>query len=147
MRETYRTRSEEETIALGETLAARLGPRSLVLLIGGLGAGKTTIAKGIVKGLGAAHPDEVSSPTFTLVHEYGDPPAVYHVDLYRLDERLELDSLGLDEILDRDAVVLVEWGDRFASFWPEDRFEIELRRVGDDEREIAVRRLPEAARR
>ncbi len=147
MRETYRTRSEEETIALGETLAARLGPRSLVLLIGGLGAGKTTIAKGIVKGLGAAHPDAVSSPTFTLVHEYGDPPAVYHVDLYRLDERVELDSLGLDEILDRDAVVLVEWGDRFASFWPEDRFEIELRRVDGEEREIEVRRLPEAARR
>ena len=147
MRETYRTRSEEETIALGETLAARLGPRSLVLLIGGLGAGKTTIAKGIVKGLGAARPDAVSSPTFTLVHEYGDPPAVYHVDLYRLDERVELDSLGLDEILDRDAVVLVEWGDRFASFWPEDRFEIELRRVDGDEREIEVRRLPEAARR
>lgn len=145
MRETYRTRSEEETVALGEKLAARLVPQSLTLLIGGLGAGKTTIAKGIVKGLGAAEPSDVSSPTFTLIHEYGDPPAVYHVDLYRLDESSELESLGLDELLDREAVVLVEWGDKFPGYWPEERFEIELRRVDGEEREIEFRKLPEAA--
>ena len=79
----FHTQSEDETIAAGEKLAAELPPKTAVLLIGNLGAGKTTLAKGIVKGLGAAQPDEVSSPTFTLIHEYS--PSVYHIDLYRLD--------------------------------------------------------------
>ena len=130
------TRSEEETIALGEMLAAELPAKIAVLLIGNLGAGKTTLAKGIVKGLGAADPDEVSSPTFTLIHEYG--PAVYHVDLYRLDRAEQVASIGLDEIFERAAVVLVEWGERFPELMPEERVEIRLRAVGEDEREIQI---------
>ena len=130
------TGSEEETIALGESLAAELPAKIVVLLIGNLGAGKTTIAKGIVKGLGAAHPDEVSSPTFTLIHEYG--PNVYHVDLYRLDRAEQVSTIGLDEIFERRAVVLVEWGERFPELMPEERVEITLRAVGGDEREIFI---------
>ena len=130
------TRSEEETVALGEELAAELPAKCVVLLIGNLGAGKTTLAKGIVKGLGAAHPDEVSSPTFTLIHEYG--PKVYHIDLYRLDRAEQVASIGLDEIFDRAAVVLVEWGERFMELMPEDSVEITLRSVGGDEREILI---------
>jgi tRNA threonylcarbamoyladenosine biosynthesis protein TsaE len=130
------TRSEEETVALGEELAAELPAKCVILLIGNLGAGKTTLAKGIVKGLGAAHPDEVSSPTFTLIHEYG--PKVYHVDLYRLDRAEQVASIGLDEIFDRDAVVLVEWGERFIELMPVERVEIRLRAVGDGEREILI---------
>ncbi len=137
----FRTRSEEETVALGERLARRLAPGSVVLLIGEIGAGKTTLAKGIVKGLGAADPEEVSSPTFTLIHEYGDPVRVYHVDLYRLEEPREAEALGLDEILERDAVVLVEWGEKFPGLWPEKRVEIRLRRLDGDERQIEVRGL------
>lgn len=133
---TIHTQSEEETIALGETLARELPPKIVVLLIGNLGAGKTTIAKGIVKGLGAAHPDEVSSPTFTLIHEYG--PAVYHVDLYRLDRAEQVASIGLDEIFERRAVVLVEWGERFPELMPGERVEITLRAVGEGEREIRI---------
>ena len=110
--------SEAETIALGERLARELPPRGVVLLIGNLGAGKTTLAKGIVNGLGAAVPDEVSSPTFTLIHEYGGG-RVYHVDLYRLDEPREVATLGLDELFDRDALVLIEWGERFPQILPE----------------------------
>ncbi len=87
------TESEEETIALGEKLAGELPAKAVVLLIGNLGAGKTTIAKGIVKGLGAAQPAEVSSPTFTLIHEYS--PGVYHIDLYRLDTPAQVATLGL----------------------------------------------------
>lgn len=136
--ETYYTGSEEETIALGERLAQRLPRRGVVLLIGELGAGKTTLAKGIVHGLGAADPEEVSSPTFTLVHEYGDAPKVYHVDLYRISRATELESLGLDELLDREALVLVEWGERFPGLWPANRIEIRLRRLADDRREIRV---------
>ena len=130
------TQSEEETIAFGEMLAAELPPKMVVLLIGNLGAGKTTLAKGIVKGLGAAHPDEVSSPTFTLIHEYGT--RVYHIDLYRLDRAEQVATIGLDEIFERRAVVLVEWGERFPALMPEERVEIRLRTVGENAREISI---------
>lgn len=126
---TYRTASEAETIALGESLARELPRRAVILLSGHLGAGKTTIAKGIAKGLGAADPDEVSSPTFTLIHEHG---RLYHIDLYRLDTLKEVETLGLDEILDRDAIVLVEWGERFPEVFPPERIEIRLRAEGDE---------------
>jgi tRNA threonylcarbamoyladenosine biosynthesis protein TsaE len=132
----FHTQSEEETIALGETLAAELPPKAAVLLIGNLGAGKTTLAKGIVKGLGAAEPDEVSSPTFTLIHEYS--PSVYHIDLYRLDTPAQLATLGLDEIFDREAVVLIEWGEKFPALMPEMRIEIHLRTTGENSREIEI---------
>ena len=137
----YRTTSEAETIALGRELARTLPARAVVLLIGNLGAGKTTIAKGIVEGLGAAAPDEVSSPTFTLVHEYGGG-RVYHIDLYRIEVPREMATLGLEEIFERDAVALVEWGERFPQWMPEERIEIRLRAAGDDEREIEVTSLP-----
>ncbi len=134
-----RTGSEEETVAAGVELGRRLRPGTLVLLIGELGAGKTTLAKGIVKGLGAAEPEEVSSPTFTLIHEYGEPVRVYHVDLYRLEEAAEAAALGLEELLEREAVVLVEWGEKFPQLWPARRLEVRLRRLADETRLIEVR--------
>jgi tRNA threonylcarbamoyladenosine biosynthesis protein TsaE len=136
----FHTKSEEETVALGESLAAALPAKVVVLLIGNLGAGKTTLAKGIVKGLGAAQPDEVSSPTFTLIHEYS--PSVYHIDLYRLDKPAQVETLGLDEIFDRQAVVLIEWGERFPELMPENRIEIRLRTTGEDSREIEIIESP-----
>lgn len=136
---TYRTASEEETIALGEQLATTLPRKGVVLLIGNLGAGKTTLAKGIAHGRGAAEPDEVSSPTFTLIHEYG--AGVYHIDLYRLDEPRQVATLGLDELFDRDALVLIEWGERFPALMPAHRTEIYLRTVADESREIEVKHL------
>ncbi len=139
----YHTRSEEATIALGESLAAELPPKATVLLIGNLGAGKTTLAKGIVKGLKAAPPEEVTSPTFTLIHEYG--AGVYHIDLYRLDSAAQVATLGLDEIFDRCAVVLVEWGERFPELMPQERVEIRLRTTGENSREIEVAAHPPAA--
>jgi tRNA threonylcarbamoyladenosine biosynthesis protein TsaE len=131
----YLTKSEEETIALGEKLAQRLPSRAVVLLIGNLGAGKTTLAKGIVKGLGAAAPEDVSSPTFTLIHEYS--PTVYHVDLYRLDEEREVETLGLEEIFERDVVVLIEWGERFPCLMPAGHIEIRLEQKSGDIRQIS----------
>jgi tRNA threonylcarbamoyladenosine biosynthesis protein TsaE len=138
---SYRTRSEEETIAAGEEIARLLPPGAIVLLIGNLGAGKTTLAKGIVKGLGAAEPESVSSPTFTLVHEYGEDPRVYHIDLYRLEEPREVATLGLEELWDSGAMLLIEWGERFPNIWPQQRVEIHLQYLGMDEREIEVRFL------
>jgi len=139
----FHTESEEDTIALGEKLAAELPAKAVVLLIGNLGAGKTTLAKGIVKGLGAAQHDEVSSPTFTLIHEYS--PSVYHIDLYRLDREDQVATLGLDEIFDGNAVVLIEWGERFPRVMPADRIEIRLRATGENSREIEVSSTMEAS--
>jgi tRNA threonylcarbamoyladenosine biosynthesis protein TsaE len=132
----FHTASEEETIALGERIARELPRKAVVLLIGNLGAGKTTLAKGIVQGLGAAAAEEVSSPTFTLIHEYGE--RVYHIDLYRLDTAAEVATLGLDEIFDRDAVVLAEWGERFPELMPARRIEIRLDPEGEDGRRIEI---------
>src|ERR1051326_7045121 len=124
-RRVFRTFNEGETIALGEELGRHL-QRGVVLLIGNLGAGKTTLAKGMAQGLGAAPADEVSSPTFTLVHEYGGG-RVYHIDLYRLEEPREVATLGLEELFDREAVVLIEWGERFPQLIPDDHLEIHIR--------------------
>jgi tRNA threonylcarbamoyladenosine biosynthesis protein TsaE len=133
-----RTNSEDQTIALGEEIGRGLGRRGVVLLIGELGAGKTTIAKGIVKGLGAAAPEDVTSPTFTLIHEYGEDLKVYHVDLYRLEKASEVLSLGLDDLLDSGAVLLVEWGERFPALWPPDHIEIRMAWAEETVREVAV---------
>ena len=134
---SFETHSEDETIALGRQIAADLPKRAIVLLIGNLGAGKTTLAKGIINGLGAAQPEEVTSPTFTLIHEYGEG-RVYHVDLYRLDTPHQVATLGLEEILDREAVVLVEWGERFPDLFPAGRIEIHLQPLSDSVRQITV---------
>ena len=132
----FHTASEEETIALGERIARELPRKAVVLLIGNLGAGKTTMAKGIAKGLDAAAPEEVSSPTFTLIHEYGD--RLYHIDLYRLDTAAEVATLGLDEIFDSDAIVLIEWGERFPDLMPAQHIEIRLEPEGEDGRRIEI---------
>ena len=133
-----RTRSEEETIALGEEIARALPRPAVVLLIGDLGAGKTTLAKGIVKGLGAAAPEDVNSPTYTLIHEYGERDKVYHIDLYRLERVSEVQALGLDDLLASDAILLVEWGERFPELWPANPLEIRLAWTAEDVREITV---------
>ncbi len=143
----YTTNSEEETVALGRKLAATALPAAgLVLLIGNLGAGKTTLAKGIVEGRGVARQDEVSSPTFTLIHEYGDPPRVYHIDLYRLDDARQAANLGIDDLLlDAKALVLIEWGERFPELWPAERTEIRIARSpGSDQRTLDIRAANES---
>ena len=132
--QTFQTRSEEETIALGRRLAGEL-PRGVVLLIGNLGAGKTTLSKGIVAGFSGAPADSVTSPTFTLIHEYG---RVFHIDLYRLETEAEVESLGLDDLFDTAELVLIEWGERFPALMPPRRSEIRLRALSEDEREITV---------
>ena len=138
---SFETHSEEETIELGRKIARELPKRSVVLLIGNLGAGKTTLAKGIIDGLGAGSPEEVASPTFTLIHEYAGG-RVYHIDLYRLDTPAQVATLGLDEIfdhiLDDDAVALIEWGEKFRELMPADRIEITLSADGEQNRKIAI---------
>jgi tRNA threonylcarbamoyladenosine biosynthesis protein TsaE len=141
----FNTCSEEETRALGRQLADRLPERGVVLLIGDLGAGKTTLAQGIAEGRRAARTEDVSSPTFTLIHEYGDPVSVYHIDLYRLESLEEARRLGLEDIYDTDALVLVEWGERFPELLPRARIEIHIRHAGEHAREIEITTLQPGA--
>src|SRR5258707_14473407 len=133
------TESAEETIALGRTLAEMLAPPKLVLLRGDLGAGKTTLVKGIAAAFEAAAEEDVTSPTFTLVHEYHGPRAnLYHIDLYRVDTQRELETLGLDDLRSENSILLIEWGEKFPRLhWD---MEIELEREGENGRRIKVKR-------
>jgi tRNA threonylcarbamoyladenosine biosynthesis protein TsaE len=140
MVEEFVTSSPEETIALGRRLAVRLAPPKLVLLRGELGAGKTTLVKGIAEGFHAASQENVTSPTFTLIHEYRSPGVnVYHIDLYRVDTPRELETLGLDDLAGANSVLLIEWGEKFERFVKERDVEIALERTGDSKRRIRVR--------
>jgi tRNA threonylcarbamoyladenosine biosynthesis protein TsaE len=131
------THSAEETIAFGRSLAAELAPPLIVLLRGDLGAGKTTLVKGIAEGFGAARAEDVTSPTFTLVHEYrGSHITVYHIDLYRIDTLRDLETLGLDDLLAPNCVLLIEWGEKFPRLQRDRNVEITLERVGETERRI-----------
>lgn len=136
----YQTHSAEETIALGRTLAHELAPLRLVLLQGDLGTGKTTLVKGIAEGLKAADQHDVTSPTFTLIHEYTGPETkVYHIDLYRVEKRRELDTLGIDELLtDEHNLLLVEWGEKFAQIVSAADGQIAITRVSDQDRKVKV---------
>lgn len=122
----FEARTEEEQIEIGEKIAALLPARAAVILTGDLGAGKTTLVKGIAKARTGISTDDVSSPTFTLIHEYGDPVSVYHIDLYRLESKAEIFGLGLDEIFDRDALMLIEWGERFEELFPPPLHHVEI---------------------
>jgi tRNA threonylcarbamoyladenosine biosynthesis protein TsaE len=139
MTREFTTRSPEQTIALGKELAAILAPPKLVLLCGELGAGKTTLVKGIAQGFQAASEEDVTSPTFTLVHEYRGPGAtLYHIDLYRVDTQRELETLGLDDLMGDESILLIEWGEKFARFQHEKDVKILLERVAEEERRINV---------
>jgi tRNA threonylcarbamoyladenosine biosynthesis protein TsaE len=131
----FTTQSGADTIEVGRKLAALLKPPQLLILRGDLGTGKTTLVKGIAKALDAAEADEVTSPTFTLIHEYdgaqdGRPVKLFHLDVYRLEGERQLETLGLDELLTPDALVLVEWGEKFKS--------IAITAEGGDARKITV---------
>jgi tRNA threonylcarbamoyladenosine biosynthesis protein TsaE len=132
------TNSSEETILRGREIGSRLKAPALVLLSGDLGAGKTTLTKGIASGLGAADEDEVTSPTFTLVHKYGRGAPVYHVDLYRIADFHDLETLGLEDVFSEKAVVIVEWPDKLTlrTDWPVVR--IRLEHVAEDTRRIVI---------
>jgi len=137
----YITHSAEETIALGRELAPTLKDARMVILRGDLGAGKTTLVKGIAEGLQAASRDDITSPTFTLIHEFRGPEVtLYHVDLYRLETERELLTLGLDELFAEPGnLVLLEWGEKFPRFQRERDVEIAIERRGEQERRIVIR--------
>ena len=133
------THSAEETIAFGRSLVERLAPPKIVLLRGDLGAGKTTLVKGIAAAFEAAAEEDVTSPTFTLIHEYRGPRAnLFHIDLYRIDTPRELDTLALDDLRSENSILLIEWGEKFPRFVSERDVEISLERAGENARRIRV---------
>lgn len=137
------THSGADTVEVGRKLMSLLAPPQLLILRGDLGTGKTTLVKGIAQALDAAEPDEVTSPTFTLLHEYdgmreGKPTKLFHLDVYRLEGERQLESLGLDELLTPDALVLVEWGEKFKSIRKKSTGEIAITSTGGDARKISV---------
>ena len=139
----FTTESGAETIEAGRKLAQLLTPPQLLILRGDLGTGKTTLVKGIAEALDAAEADEVTSPTFTLIHEYdgareGKPVKLFHLDVYRLEGERQLETLGLDELLTPDALVLVEWGEKFKSIRKKATGEIVIASTGGDARKITV---------
>jgi tRNA threonylcarbamoyladenosine biosynthesis protein TsaE len=126
------THSAEETVALGRSLAGMLAPPKMVLLRGNLGAGKTTLVKGIAEAFQAASAEDVTSPTFTLIHEYRSPDVnLYHIDLYRIDTPRQLESLALDDLIAANSILLIEWGEKFERFERERDVEIALTRVDE----------------
>lgn len=133
------THSPEETIAFGRSLTEMLSPPKLVLLRGDLGAGKTTLVKGIAAAFEAAEEDNVTSPTFTLIHEYRGPRAnLFHIDLYRIDTQRELDTLALDDLRSENSILLIEWGEKFPRFVRERDVEIALERADENSRRIRI---------
>ena len=143
----FASQSGKETIEVGHRIAELLTPPKFLILRGDLGAGKTTLVKGIAEALDAAEPDEVTSPTFTLIHEYEgtrnvdghkEPVILYHLDLYRIQNERQLDSLGLDDLVSPDSIVLVEWGEKFPSVVKRSQGEIEMRTTGGDSRSITL---------
>jgi tRNA threonylcarbamoyladenosine biosynthesis protein TsaE len=132
------THSSEETTNWGRELAKRLTAPVLVLLTGDLGSGKTTLTKGIVAGLGAASENEVTSPTFTLVHVYGQASKVYHADLYRIESFRDFETLGLEDVFAKPAIVILEWSERFPLQSPWPNIHIRLEHHGGDSRLISV---------
>ena len=139
----FTTQSGADTIEVGRKLVRMLKPPQLLLLRGELGTGKTTLVKGIAQALDAAEPDEVTSPTFTLLHEYdgtrdGKPVKLFHLDVYRLEGERQLETLGLEELLTPDALVLIEWGEKFKSIRKRATGEIVITSEGGDARKITV---------
>jgi tRNA threonylcarbamoyladenosine biosynthesis protein TsaE len=135
----FLTHSPEETIAVGREVVNRLRPPKLVVLTGDLGTGKTTIIKGIAEGLKVESQENVTSPTFTLVHEYRGPATtVYHIDLYRVDSQRQLETLGIDDLRDERSLILLEWGEKFERFRNEADAEIRIERIGENDRRITL---------
>jgi tRNA threonylcarbamoyladenosine biosynthesis protein TsaE len=132
------THSAEETIAWGRKLAERLNPPVLVMLAGELGSGKTTLTKGIVAGLEAGTEEEVTSPTFTLIHEYGPGKRVFHGDLYRVESFHDFETLGLEDVFAEPAIVILEWSEKFPLKAPWPQLRVRLEHMGGDNRRITL---------
>lgn len=142
--------SDEATREYGRRLAEVLPHPCLVLLSGDLGTGKTTMVKGLAEGLGVAREEEVASPSYTLIHEYhGATASLYHIDLYRLDTTEQVSTLGLEDLLGFElnphAIVVIEWGSKFSTYWAQDYLEIRLDVVDDVQRRITARWMPRPA--
>ena len=132
------TRSMNETQDLGQTLGAAIAQPVIIALTGDLGCGKTAFVQGLAKGLDVSEKYYITSPTFTLVNEYPGRHLLYHVDLYRIEHHLELEDIGLDEILQTDAVVAIEWAEKLAENTLLNHLQLRFDIIGDNDRRIEI---------
>ena len=131
------TTTQDQTRHIGFTLGKALKGGEILAITGGLGTGKTQLVKGIAQGLGIA-PSEITSPTFTLIHEHEGRLSLYHIDLYRLETPRDIESIGLEEYFSRDGIVAIEWAERAATLLPENRVDLTLSHQGGDSRQITI---------
>jgi tRNA threonylcarbamoyladenosine biosynthesis protein TsaE len=141
MNESVISESVDDTQALGRRLGEDLEPGRIVLLYGDLGVGKTAFVRGLAEGLGA-DPDEVSSPTFTIVQEYRGRLPLYHADLYRLQAGPETEDLGLEELVAADGVLAIEWAERFGGAGGPEAVSVRIEDLGEDRRRITIAASP-----
>jgi len=134
---TIETHSPEETERLGSALVDLLAPGAVVALRGELASGKTCFVRGMA--LHFATGEIVSSPTFTIVNQYGDPPRLYHVDLYRLGQLDELADIGYEDLFEPDGVCVIEWAERAGDLLPAQRIDILFEHVDELTRRLTVR--------
>lgn len=132
------THSLSETEKFAEDFSRELSPNSILLLIGDLGAGKTAFVRGLAKGLKISNLSEIHSPTFTLINEYAGEIPLFHVDLYRLHSKTEIENLGLEDYFDRNGIVAIEWADRAVNYWPKGAIEVRFELISLNERKISI---------
>ncbi len=135
---TQITRTVSETEKLAENFSKQLSPNGILLLIGDLGAGKTAFVRGLAKGLKISDPSKIHSPTFTLINEYAGKTPLFHVDLYRLNSKTEIENLGLEDYFDRNGIIAIEWADRAINYWPKDAIEVRFELISLNERKISM---------
>jgi tRNA threonylcarbamoyladenosine biosynthesis protein TsaE len=140
--ERFITHSSEETFEFARTLGKTLEPPVIVFLEGNLGAGKTVFAKGLICGLGHPDPNDIPSPSFTLINEYELRFKVYHIDLYRIEGSADMATLGLDEIFSSPAVILVEWAEKLNEEFPDEVILVKIEDLGNDDRQIHLMNHP-----
>jgi tRNA threonylcarbamoyladenosine biosynthesis protein TsaE len=138
MKMIFHTQNSLETVRLGKRIGRLLHPGDVVALVGELGTGKTHFIKGLAAGAGMRDPSQVSSPSFTFVHEYPGKVPFYHIDLYRLNSEKEAEELGLEEVLGSFGITAIEWADKISSWLPEERLLVRLSYAGECSRSIEI---------
>jgi len=131
------THSADQTVAVGKTLGKKLLPGQVLALVGALGSGKTTFVKGLASGLGMKEVDDVTSPTFVLLHRYPTKCPLFHLDLYRLNGLSDMEEIGWDDLIASGGIVAVEWAKKIDGYLPKDYLEIRFRFKNENEREIS----------
>ncbi len=134
----FQSQRTSETVRIGKSMGHLLLPGDVIALAGELGSGKTQLVKGLATGAGLGKPEDISSPSFTLINEYAGKVCFYHIDLYRLGSEKEVEDLGLDDYFQGRGITAIEWADRIPSLLPREILWINMGYIGKDTRSIEM---------